>query len=138
LRAIGHALEKEDAESDHRLKNVQDEWWGRLKATKPDPHIFWEFIERDRNLLLKEAELTVRRLLQGFLQDGIALSGNLDGQELPQQRAPRAPPPLPPSDTYQMKSGRFVGQDPRDLVGDAIVWWEKQLDDIEREAAASL
>ena len=137
LRAVGHALTKEDAESDRRLKNVQDAWWGRLKATKPDPHIFWEFIERDRNLLLKEAELTVRRLFQGFLQDGIVLSNNSDGHELPQQRAPRAPPPLPPIDTYQMKHGRFAGRDPRDLVTDAIEWWEKQLDYIEQEAAAS-
>ena len=40
--------------------------------------------------------------------------------------------------TYQMNSGRFVGQDPRDLVGDAIEWWEKQLDDIEREACRVL
>jgi len=36
-----------------------------------------------------------------------------------------------------MKSGRFAGQDPRDVVRDAIEWWEKQVDDIEREAAAS-
>ena len=92
LRAVGHALEKEDAESDHRLKNVQDEWWGRLKATKPDPHIFWDFIERDRNLLLKEAELTVRRLLQGFLQDGIALSGQFRWARITAAaRTPRTP-----------------------------------------------
>ena len=36
-----------------------------------------------------------------------------------------------------MKNGRFAGRDPRDLVTDAIEWWEKQLDYIEQEAAAS-
>ena len=36
-----------------------------------------------------------------------------------------------------MNSGRFAGQDPRDLVRDAIEWWEKQLSDVEQQAAAS-
>jgi hypothetical protein len=31
-----------------------------------------------------------------------------------------------------MASGRFAGQDTRDLVGEAIKWWEAQLDDIEQ------
>ncbi len=53
LRAVGHALEKEDAKSDARVKKAQRSWWNTLKATKPNPSIFWEFIERDRNLLLK-------------------------------------------------------------------------------------
>jgi hypothetical protein len=135
LRAVGHALRKEDAESDARLKQAQIAWWGCLKATKPD--IFCEFIERDRNKLLKEAELTVRRIVQEFLQERIVLANNLlDGQQLPQQPAPGASP-LTSICTYQMKSGRFAGQDPRDLVRDAIVWWENQLDDIEQKAAAS-
>jgi hypothetical protein len=36
-----------------------------------------------------------------------------------------------------MKSGFFVGQDSRDLVREAIDWWEKQLSDIEQKAATS-
>jgi hypothetical protein len=36
-----------------------------------------------------------------------------------------------------MNSGPFAGRYPHDLVRDAIEWWEKQLDDIERKAAAS-
>lgn len=61
LRAVGHVLEKEDAKSDARLKKAQSYWWNTLKATKPNPSIFWQFIEEDRNLLLKEAKLTVRQ-----------------------------------------------------------------------------
>jgi hypothetical protein len=34
-----------------------------------------------------------------------------------------------------MNSGRFAGQDPRDLVRDAIAWWSKELDEIEQKAA---
>ena len=126
LRAVGHALVNEDAESDARVKKAQGAWWDRLKATKPDPSIFWEFIERDRNLLLKGAELTVEPSATVFISGGAT-----------PVHAPRPPPPPPPIYNYKMKSGRFAGQDPRDLVRDAIEWWEKQLDDIEQAAAAS-
>src|ERR1700722_16382346 len=70
LRAVGHVLDKEDAESDARVKKVQRAWWNTLKATKPDPSIFWEFIERDRNLLLKQAELTVHPSATVFVSGG--------------------------------------------------------------------
>jgi hypothetical protein len=142
LRAVGHVLEKEDATSDARLKKVQRSWWRDLNTTKPNPTIFWEFIDRDRNLLLKEAELTVGHSAEVFY-----------GQHRPQTHArPQTheqivPEPLPylidhlePPPraiyTYQLNSGCFAGQDPRDLVRDAIEWWEKQLDDIEQKAAA--
>jgi hypothetical protein len=125
LRAVGHALVNEDAEIDARMKKAQRAWWDTLKATKPNPSIFWEFIERDRNLLLKEAELTAEPSATVFLSDGA----------IP-RHAPRPPPP-PPIYNYEMKSGRFAGQDPRDLVRDAIKWWEEQLDDIEQKAAVS-
>ena len=47
------------------------------------------------------------------------------------------PSQLPPTYNYKMNSGPFAGQDPRDLVRDAIKWWEEQLDDIEQKAAVS-
>jgi hypothetical protein len=126
LRAVGHVLVDEDAESDARLKKVQSAWWKGLKATEPNPYIFFEFIDRDRNLLLHEAELTVEPSATVFLSGGT----------IP-RHAPQPPPPSLPIYDYKMKSGRFAGQDARDLVGDAIKWWEKQLDDIEQKAAAS-
>jgi hypothetical protein len=70
LRAVGHALDKEDAKSDARVKKAQGAWWDKLKATKPNPSIFWQFIERDRNLLLKAAELTVEPSAIVFLSGG--------------------------------------------------------------------
>jgi hypothetical protein len=125
LRAVGDALLK-DAESDARVQKAQDAWWRRLKATEPKPSIFWDFIRRDRNLLLHEAELTVDASARMFGSAGAT------------PRHMPMPPPLPPTAySYKMNSGPFAGQDPRDLVRDAIEWWEKQLDDIEQEAAAS-
>jgi hypothetical protein len=112
LRAVGHELEK-DAESDTRLKQAHRGWLNTRK--KPNPPIFWDFI-------LKEAD--------------VELSFEFSGGS----HAPQPPPPAPtspPIHTYQMASGRFAGQDTRDLVREAIEWWEKQLDAIERKAAAS-
>jgi hypothetical protein len=141
LRAVGHALLNEDAKRDASLEKEQLAWWDKLKATKPNPSIFWQFIERDRNRFLKEAELTAGQsatvFVQGVSANGRAgdVSGRIVGQEPPQ---PEEQPPLPSAIyTYHINSGPFAGQDPRDLVRDAIEWWEKQLDDIDQKAAAS-
>jgi hypothetical protein len=127
LRAVGHVLDKEDAKSDARLKKAQSDWWTGLNNTKPDPSIFWQFIEEDRNLLLKKAKLTV--------EQSVTFTLSLSGGTIP-RHAPQPPPP--PIYTYQMTSDHhFAGQDPRDLVRNAIKWWEEQLDYIEQKAAAS-
>jgi hypothetical protein len=138
LRAVGHELVNEDAKRDARLEKALGGWWAKLKITKPNPSIFWQFIERDRNLLLKEAELNVGHPVK----DGspITVRGNLSrrrGSQQPQPEHESPPPGAALIFTYQMTSGFFVGQDPRKLVGEAIEWWEKQLDDIEQKAAAS-
>ena len=127
LRAVGHALVNEDGKRDARLDKTVRAWWGKLKDTKPDPLIFWQFIERDRNLLLNEAELTVGQSIEVSRQ---AYAGTR--LKLP------SPTSLRTSNlTYHMSFGPFAGQDPRDLVRDTIQWWEKELGDIERKAAAS-
>jgi len=124
LRAVGHALLKED---DARVKKAQHSWLNTLKATEPKPSIFFDFIKHDRDMLLKERfELTVVHDVT-FTPPPATLS--LSGGTIP------APPPTPPIYTYKMKSGRYAGRDPRDLVREAIEWWEKQLDDIEQKAA---
>jgi hypothetical protein len=146
LRAVGHALAKEDAASDDHLKKEQESWWGGLKKTKPDPHIFWEFIDSDRNLLLKEATLTVTQGIHVGVQEvacaseSVSASDSFSAPSQPEQRSPPCPTHSDPSPTtysYHMKSGFFAEQDPRDLVRKAIEWWEKQLSDIEQKAATS-
>lgn len=140
LAAINHALRTEDANGDIRLKKAQSDWWAALKAAKRDPPIFWQFIDRDRHRLLKEAYLTVGQSATVFVRGAPArghagdVSGRIDSEEPPQPE--EQPPLLSAIYTYHMNSGPFAGQDPRQLVKDAIEWWEKQLDDIEQKAAA--
>jgi len=137
LRAVGQALVNDDAKRDARLMNALGAWWAALEAAKPDPAIFWQFIERNRKLLLKEAELTLEQSIRDF--STITLKGDLSarrGRQQPPLQPQQKSRPLGPAwiNTYQMTSGFFVGRDPRDLVGDAIEWWEKQLADIEAAA----
>ena len=40
LRAVGHALDKEDAKSDARLREAQGSWWKELKAHEAQPVYF--------------------------------------------------------------------------------------------------
>ena len=137
LRAVGHAVLNEDAKRDARLKKAQNGWLKGLNATEPRPSIFFDFIKRDRDRLLKEAELTAGQSAIVFLQGASATprAGNFGRQELPQPEQQPPPPPRPPIYSYHMNSGPFAGQDPRDLIRDAIVWWEEQLEGIEQEAA---
>lgn len=63
----------------------------------------------------------------------MAARGSAAGQR------PAATPSVPQESvtySYHMNSGLFAGQDPRDLVQQAIGWWGEQLDKIEQDAAA--
>jgi hypothetical protein len=149
LRAVGHVLHKEDAARDARLSKEQRSWWQELNKTKPNPAIFWCFIERDRNKLLKQADLTVGQGLHIAMHEAAwafdTYSISASGQEPSEPAEQQCPPPCsahPPRSasvtySYHMNSGPFVGQDPRDLVRDAIEWWEEQLSDIEQKAVGA-
>jgi hypothetical protein len=40
-------------------------------------------------------------------------------------------------DDYRMNAGPFEGEDPHDLIEQAIKWWENYLDAVERDANAT-
>lgn len=48
LRAVGHVLDKVDGPRDPKLRRAIDQWWATLNASKPNPAIFWSFIDEDR------------------------------------------------------------------------------------------
>jgi len=52
---MGHVLDKVDEESqDLELKTIIKSEWSGLQLTKPEPEIFWKFIDKERKLILKE------------------------------------------------------------------------------------
>lgn len=53
LRATGHVLHKVDARLSPNHKAVIDDAWARWKANKDEHWIFFDFIEKERNSILK-------------------------------------------------------------------------------------
>lgn len=132
LRVVGFALQKQDGPTNPALGRAQAAWWNRLKASKPDPAIFWDFIQEDRNVLLHGAEIRAGQSTMLFLV-GVSRTRLVAGQANPP--ATPAPPLLKATHSYHMNSGSFARRDPRDLVQEAIEWWEQQITEIEIEAS---
>jgi hypothetical protein len=94
LRASMHALDKVDAVTEP-MKSANASVWNERNT---DP-IFKDFIEMDRNLLLKQYQLRAGQGVTVYMG------------------------PSPRSEiTYTMNDGPFKGQDPRELVDQAITW----------------
>lgn len=59
LRAVGHVLDKVDGTNDAQLAPIIAVHYENLKATRPA--IFWDFIEDERNLVIKTYSMRARR-----------------------------------------------------------------------------
>lgn len=127
LRAVGHVLQKVDAPTDPVLRSVIDDAWGRLVETRPEPVIFWQFIEDERNNVLKEYRLSAG--LGITVRPGTGHVNLTTGEQWGE-------PGLPTLYDFRMKSGPYTGADQREVLQHAIRWWESYLGDIEREYVA--
>jgi hypothetical protein len=115
LRTTMYVLKDVDAKGDSRLDRVVTEMWNELKATEPDPPIFWDFIDRDRQLIAHFYEHRAGQSVNVF--------GKIVGN-------------IPYSETsYQMNEGTFAGQDPRNVARQALDWLQWYLDETDRRAA---
>ncbi len=63
LRAVGHVLNKVDGASCPEMRAAVDEVWSEWKADKTANAIFFDFIEDERNSILKEYCPTRARVL---------------------------------------------------------------------------
>jgi hypothetical protein len=125
LRSVGHVLDKVDAASSERLASNARKWWDSIKASKPEARIFWEFIEKERNLILKESEIRAGQSVTIDLR-GVQAQGSVAGEK-PEPTTLLAEARTEPSYSYQMNQGHFAGRDPRELIGEAIAWWHQQI-----------
>ena len=112
VRAIGHILTKNDGPE---AKRVANDLYNKWKNPQTKEIIFTDFINKDRNLLLKEYSFNYDD--DGFflVMDDLVVS-EVDG------------------DLYKpVADGEYAGQDCRDVLCDAIAWWDEQLSIIEKE-----
>lgn len=135
LRAVGHVLHKVDGKSNPRIAKALEEEWDKLKATKPEPRILWEFIEQERNNVLKLYEIGVDR--------GIRIKGpHIGGKETiieVDHATSRGGRGFSPSSEYfsHIRSGSFAGRREREVVQEAIKFWEDFLDRIDKIVGAA-
>lgn len=128
LRAVGHVLERETKSSTvAAVRAAAQRWWNNIKQSEPEPAIFWQFIYDDRNELLKEYSFTPTKS-PGRLtrREGRRSSANVMFLFSPLGVDMFAERP-----SYEMALSPFIGRDARDVVDEAIQWWDQQLQAIE-------
>lgn len=111
-RAVGHVLQKVDGEQSEAMKLAIASAYSSWKSDRAGNAIFWDFIEQERNQVLKQYEVV---FFAGPVN--VVASGEIHtlGEHL----------------FCPITDGKFAGEDCRDLLEQAIEWWEWQLNDIE-------
>ncbi len=121
LRAVGHVLDKVDGANDISIKqkaNTLHKSW----RTGDENLIFRDFIERERNSILKEYE---SEITEGPVPIMAHLQSH-DGFDVIRQF-------LIEENIYRpMGSGAYAGEDGRTLIDESIAWWARQLDTIDQ------
>ena len=116
-RAIGHVLAKIDSKDSPRMAAAIRSQYESWKADRQKSRIFFEFIESERNTLLKEYEA-------GYLSGPIEVIV-LGGTEVFELKENLFCP---------LGEGPYAGEDCRDVLAEAIAWWDSQLSTIEQNA----
>ena len=125
LRAVGHVLVKVDGDAEPFVAPVAKALFQKWKSG--DEHtIFRDFIEKERNSILKEYE---SEMTEGPV-DVMAVLQSFDGYDTIRQA-------LIEENIYRpLGDGPFAGEDGRTMLDDAIQWWAAQLAEVDRQVAA--
>lgn len=118
LRSVGHVLDKLDGARSETHRRAIHLHWQDWKANPEEHAIFWEFIEDERNAILKEYRV-------GYQEGEVWV-----GADSPEGYEAH---PLSPGEYRPMLSERFVGDDARDVAFAAVTWWEDRLDEIDED-----
>lgn len=121
LRIVGHVLDKVDGRENAQLRLTARKLYEKWK-TDPEHEIFREFIDNERNNVLKEYEFGVS---EGPIE--ILLS-----EETPSGPVPIQVVQISENIYRPMQGGVYAGEDGRTLIEDSIEWWERQLSQIEQ------
>lgn len=127
-RVVGHVLDKIDGR-DAVIKQVAGDCFRSWKHGK-EHEIFREFIERERNSLLKEYHSDVHPL------EDVAVAMQIPVVPLNGGEPKMIGQVFTLDDNVYrpMLDGPWEGDDCRDVLGEAIRWWSHQLDVIDAEA----
>lgn len=131
IRAVGHVLDKVDGENPS-IKQAAHAAFKQWKSPDPKHEIFREFIERARNNLLKEYRSDVHPLAEVAL--AVEFTAQPEGGSPPVRFAHVGE--IGENIYRPLIDGPWEGDDARDVLANAIAWWDGQLAVIERKAGA--
>lgn len=114
-RAVGHVLQKVDCEKDRAVSVAVGKAYASWKADRLSNTIFWDFIEEERNQVLKQYEV-------GFFAGPVDVVADDQVHTLDDHLF------------CPLTDGPFAGEDCRDILLQAIEWWERQLTAVEVDA----
>jgi len=151
LRAVGHVLDQVDAKADADVRHVATEKHRSCKRTKPLPEIYWQFICRERNNILKQYRFGFARMFASSAGTSLQLwtgqriacqvigtssipGGRTDGLAFVYDALSVTGGPLPPQERpirSLIPDGPFKGRSEKDVAEEAIRWWTDYLDEVE-------
>ncbi len=114
VRAVGHVLQKVDGR-DEVVKAAVAAVYASWKSNRSGNAIFWGFIEEERNQILKQYEI-------GYFAGSVDVVASGQAHSLDDHLF------------CPITDGPFAGEDCRDILEQAIGWWEQQLAAVEAEA----
>lgn len=125
LRTVGHVLRNVDG-ADASVRRAVDAAWGRWKTDRSSNALFWEFIEQERNNILKEYRFGVLDSAEVDLVV-VARGDENSGQAVRDEAAVSLGENL----FRPLVDGFGTGEDARDVYGEALQWWDAELSRIE-------
>lgn len=132
LRAVGHVLHKVDG-ADPKVCRQVDIAYDRWKSQKMENAIFWEFIEQERNNILKEYRFNLHPL------DHVDVAVTMTAQHPDTGEIVQIPQIVSIGENiYQpILDGYSEGDDARDVYREALNWWNTELTAIEYQLSKS-
>lgn len=119
VRAVGHVLRNVDGEAPP-VRQLVDEAWGRWDADREANEVFWEFIQKERNNILKEYRFNVH---DSAVIDLVEVESD--------ESAIESPFTLDENLFRPIEEGYQVGEDARIAYANALEWWDTELSRIE-------
>lgn len=134
VRAVGHVLDKIDGAADARVQTAADNAYRRWKGDTPEHEIFREFIERERNNILKEYAFAIHP--SDEVQ--VVVETTLQAVDGGQQMTVAHVLPLGENLYRPVLDGYGEAEDGRDVLREAIKWWDTELSKIESVISENL
>ncbi|MDB5596381.1 MAG: hypothetical protein JWM36_3342 [Hyphomicrobiales bacterium] len=131
LASVDDALRVRDGKAPE-FKAAYRKWKAELRNRKgsSDSDLYWRFIQKERNLVLHEAQANAGQNV-AIMITGVAAQGMVAGDKPTTATLGESTSKY----TYTMTGGHFRDRDLRRLLADASNWWDLEIEKIEKSAA---